>query len=404
MRLRRRVIVLSRSELVSVVKGVFARLWRRSPRVSCCLLLGMCVSTKKSKNTPRHRGERKRGPSSGNPKHRVNVGVSRAGGVAAVAAAAVALCVMPGAGAVAAAGAPVDTADARVSVATSAGVKSYDFKAGVSPESLGEFLESKGVDPSLVRTSDSKAVDEGQVIHAGDSVRLYAVEESRTESVEEVPFETEVLPSDDLFVGETRVQQAGEPGSVTKVSTVRTDLSKDKSVNVSAVDGADADKSESTVSSTVTKAPVREIVLEGMKPRESAVDSSSVVAGAASGYTLSDEAAGNRAVQLAMSKLGSPYVWGEEGPNAFDCSGLVWWVYRDQLGYTGVPRTAAQQLAYGKRVSVDDLKPGMLLASRTHIVIYIGDGKVVHASHPGVGVTVDSLQWALDYGLVPIAF
>ena len=361
------------------------------------------MSTKKSKS-PRHRGERKRGPSSGNPKHRVNVGVSRAGGVAAVAAAAVALCVMPGAGAVAASGAPVDTADARVSVATSAGVKSYDFKAGVSPESLGEFLESKGVDPSLVRTSDSKVVDEGQVIHAGDSVRLYAVEESRTESVEEIPFETEVLPSDDLFVGETRVQQAGEPGSVTKVSTVRTDLSKDKSVNVSAVDGADADKVESTVSSTVTKAPVREIVLEGTKPRESAVDSSAVVAGAASSYTLSDEAAGNRAVQLAMSKLGSPYVWGEEGPNAFDCSGLVWWVYHDKLGYTDLPRTAAQQLAYGKRVSVADLKPGMLLASRTHIVIYIGDGKVVHASHPGVGVTVDSLQWALDYGLVPIAF
>lgn len=362
------------------------------------------MSTKKSKS-PRHRGERKRGASSGNPKHRADGShVSSAGGVAAVAAAAVALCVMPGAGAVAAADAPVDTADARVSVATSAGVKSYDFKAGVSPESLGAFLESKGVDPALVRTSDSKAVDEGQVIHAGDSVRLYAVEESRTESVEEVPFETEVLPSDELFVGETRVQQAGEPGSVTKVSTVRTDLSKDKGVNAAAVDGADADKVESTVSSTVTKAPVREIVLEGTRPRESAPNEAALDAGVASGYTLSDEAAGNRAVQLAMSKLGSPYVWGEEGPNAFDCSGLVWWVYHDQLGYTDLPRTAAQQLAYGKRVSVNDLKPGMLLASRTHIVIYIGDGKVVHASHPGVGVTVDSLQWALNYGLVPIAF
>ena len=362
------------------------------------------MSTKKSKS-PRHRGERKRGASSGNPKHRAaGSHVSSAVGVAAVAAAAVALCVMPGAGAVAAADAPVDTADARVSVATSAGVKSYDFKAGVSPESLGAFLESKGVDPALVRTSDSKAVDEGQVIHAGDSVRLYAVEESRTESVEEVPFETEVLPSDELFVGETRVQQAGEPGSVTKVSTVRTDLSKDKGVNAAAVDGADADKVESTVSSTVTKAPVREIVLEGTRPRESAPNEAALDAGVASGYTLSDEAAGNRAVQLAMSKLGSPYVWGEEGPNAFDCSGLVWWVYHDQLGYTDLPRTAAQQLAYGKRVSVNDLKPGMLLASRTHIVIYIGDGKVVHASHPGVGVTVDSLQWALNYGLVPIAF
>lgn len=365
------------------------------------------MSTKKSRS-PRHRGERKRVPSSGCPRHRARgSSVSYASGVAAVSAAAVALCVMPGAGAVSAAGAPVDTADARVSVVTSAGVKSYDFKAGVSPESLGEFLESKGVDPALVRTSDSKAVDEGQVIHAGDSVRLYAVEESRTESVEEVPFESEVLPSDELFVGETRVQQAGEPGSVTKVSTVRTDLSKDKGVNASAASGSDADKVESTVSSTVTKAPVREIVLEGTRPRESASNTNSLDysnAGTASGYTLSDEAAGNRAVQLAMSKLGSPYVWGEEGPNAFDCSGLVWWVYHDQLGYNDLPRTAAQQLAYGKRVSVSDLKPGMLLASRTHIVIYIGDGKVVHASHPGVGVTVDSLQWALDYGLVPIAF
>lgn len=362
------------------------------------------MSTKKSKS-PRHRGERKRGASSGNPKHRARgFSVSRAGGVAAVAAAAVALCVMPGAGAVAAAGAPVDTADARVSVATSAGVKSYDFKAGVSPESLGEFLESKGVDPALVRTSDSKAVDEGRVIHAGDSVRLYAVEESRTESVEEVPFETEVLPSDELFVGETRVQQAGEPGSVTRVSTVRTDLSKDKGVNASATDGSDADKVESTVSSTVTKAPVREIVLEGTRPRESASDDAALDAGVVSGYTLSDEAKANKAVQLALSKKGSPYVWGAEGPDAFDCSGLVWWVYHDQLGYTNLPRTAAQQLAYGKRVSVNDLKPGMLLASRTHIVIYIGDGKVVHASHPGVGVTVDSLQWALNYGLVPIAF
>ena len=365
------------------------------------------MSTKKSRS-PRHRGERKRVPSSGCPRHRARgSSVSYASGVAAVSAAAVALCVMPGAGAVSAAGAPVDTADARVSVVTSAGVKSYDFKAGVSPESLGDFLESKGVDPALVRTSDSKAVDEGQVIHAGDSVRLYAVEESRTESVEEVPFESEVLPSDELFVGETRVQQAGEPGSVTKVSTVRTDLSKDKGVNASAASGSDADKVESTVSSTVTKAPVREIVLEGTRPRESASNTNSLDysnAGTASGYTLSDEAAGNRAVQLAMSKLGSPYVWGEEGPNAFDCSGLVWWVYHDQLGYTDLPRTAAQQLAYGKRVSVNDLKPGMLLASRTHIVIYIGDGKVVHASHPGVGVTVDSLQWALDYGLVPIAF
>lgn len=362
------------------------------------------MSTKKSKS-PRHRGERKRGASSGNPKHRVRgFSMSRAGGVAAVAAAAVALCVMPSADAVAAAGAPVDTADARVSVATSAGVKSYDFKAGVSPESLGDFLESKGVDPALVRTSDSKAVDEGQVIHAGDSVRLYAVEESRTESVEEVPFETEVLPSDELFVGETRVQQAGEPGSVTKVSTVRTDLSKDKGVNASATDGSDADKVESTVSSTVTKAPVREIVLEGTRPRESASDDAALDAGVVSGYTLSDEAKANEAVQLALSKKGSPYVWGAEGPNAFDCSGLVWWVYHNKLGYTDLPRTAAQQLAYGKRVSVNDLKPGMLLASRTHIVIYIGDGKVVHASHPGVGVTVDSLQWALDYGLVPIAF
>src|SRR5581483_9755063 len=48
------------------------------------------------------------------------------------------------------------------------------------------------------------------------------------------------------------------------------------------------------------------------------------------------------AVAAAKSKLGSPYVWGTEGPLTFDCSGLVWWAYR-QAGFTGLPRVASDQ-------------------------------------------------------------
>ncbi|WP_039797055.1 C40 family peptidase [Nocardia araoensis] len=97
---------------------------------------------------------------------------------------------------------------------------------------------------------------------------------------------------------------------------------------------------------------------------------------------------GDIALDAALSKVGSPYVYGAAGPNAFDCSGLVQWSYR-QAGVE-LPRTSGAQLAAGTPVSLDDLRPGDLVSfyGGSHSGLYAGDGNVVHASTSGQPVKV----------------
>jgi cell wall-associated NlpC family hydrolase len=82
-----------------------------------------------------------------------------------------------------------------------------------------------------------------------------------------------------------------------------------------------------------------------------------------------------------MSKIGSPYRYGATGPNAFDCSGLVSWAYK-KAGKS-LPRTSRAQSNVGTPVSRDNLQPGDLVffyKPVSHVGIYIGDGKILHAS------------------------
>ncbi|MGJ4050503.1 NlpC/P60 family protein [Corynebacterium macclintockiae] len=98
-------------------------------------------------------------------------------------------------------------------------------------------------------------------------------------------------------------------------------------------------------------------------------------------------------VAAALSKIGSPYSWGATGPSAFDCSGLMYWAYQQQ-GKT-IPRTSSAQIAGGQSVSINDLQPGDIVGyypGVTHVGMYIGDGKVVHASDYGIPVQVVPLN------------
>jgi cell wall-associated NlpC family hydrolase len=92
----------------------------------------------------------------------------------------------------------------------------------------------------------------------------------------------------------------------------------------------------------------------------------------------------------AVSKLGRPYVWGAEGPDSFDCSGLVQWAYA-QAGIS-VPRVTHQQFVSGPQIPFDQAQPGDLLFWRndptnpgyvSHVAIYWGDGKMLHAPRTG---------------------
>jgi cell wall-associated NlpC family hydrolase len=82
-----------------------------------------------------------------------------------------------------------------------------------------------------------------------------------------------------------------------------------------------------------------------------------------------------------MSKIGSPYRYGATGPNAFDCSGLISWAYK-KVGVS-LPRTSRAMSKVGTPVSRDQLQPGDLVffyKPVSHVGIYIGDNKILHAS------------------------
>lgn len=95
-------------------------------------------------------------------------------------------------------------------------------------------------------------------------------------------------------------------------------------------------------------------------------------------------------VNLAMKQLGKKYVYGTMGPNTFDCSGLVYYVYKNAINVT-VPRTAKSQGYWGTSISKSNLKPGDILywnSPYDHVAIYIGDNKIIHAPEPGKNVTI----------------
>ncbi len=97
-------------------------------------------------------------------------------------------------------------------------------------------------------------------------------------------------------------------------------------------------------------------------------------------------------VSFALSQVGKAYVWGGNGPNAYDCSGLTVAAYK-AAGIT-IPRTSYSQWTIGTPVSLGNLQPGDLVfyySGISHVGIYIGNGRIVHAANPTSGVTTSSV-------------
>ncbi|HET9138735.1 C40 family peptidase [Actinophytocola sp.] len=97
-------------------------------------------------------------------------------------------------------------------------------------------------------------------------------------------------------------------------------------------------------------------------------------------------------VQLALDQVGDAYVYGAAGPNQFDCSGLTMYAYR--AAGVGLPHSSRSQYTFGKPVASGEWVAGDLLfyggsaGSIHHVGMYIGNGKMVHASTSGVPVKV----------------
>lgn len=103
---------------------------------------------------------------------------------------------------------------------------------------------------------------------------------------------------------------------------------------------------------------------------------------------------GERIVAIAKSKIGSPYVYGAAGPNAFDCSGFTSWVYA-QAGKQ-IPRTSGAQASAGRKVAISDLQPGDIVAyygGASHVAIYAGNGQIIDALNSGTPVGYRPLNY-----------
>ncbi|MFI2611138.1 NlpC/P60 family protein [Kitasatospora sp. NPDC018619] len=101
---------------------------------------------------------------------------------------------------------------------------------------------------------------------------------------------------------------------------------------------------------------------------------------------------GAAALAAAVRMIGSPYVYGATGPNAFDCSGLMYYSWR-QAGVT-LPRTSQAQAYAGQRISLSEAKPGDLVIfyrDMHHVGMYAGGGVIVHAPRPGARVRYESV-------------
>ena len=101
-------------------------------------------------------------------------------------------------------------------------------------------------------------------------------------------------------------------------------------------------------------------------------------------------------VEFVRSQVGKAYVFGSVGPNAYDCSSLVMAAYK-RIGIS-LPHYSVDQYGYGYAVSMNNLQPGDLLFYTTngtgnisHVGVYIGDGMMVHASSPSVGVIMTNI-------------
>lgn len=101
---------------------------------------------------------------------------------------------------------------------------------------------------------------------------------------------------------------------------------------------------------------------------------------------------------FALTYLNTPYIWGSTGPKSFDCSGFVNYVYKE-IATVQLPRTSYNIAKLKNKVEKDDLQIGDIIYFKTtkkkrisHVAIYIGDNKFVHASSAKKKVVISEIE------------
>ncbi len=128
-------------------------------------------------------------------------------------------------------------------------------------------------------------------------------------------------------------------------------------------------------------------------------DSATGKTGASSAGSLSDAERADKALRVARRQIGDAYKYGAEGPDRFDCSGLVYFATH-KAGFSSVPRTSSEQADHMRRIKRSNLRKGDFVFFRNkggvyHVGFFVGrddgDRMVLHAPSAGKDVRRDPI-------------
>lgn len=272
-----------------------------------------------------------------------------------------------------------------------------------SNTTLKQALKTRDLDAEKFRTSDDKPLDENIIISNNDKIVIFQSEITGTSEIIKLPALEIEKETDELYVGETKVEHEGKDGEAVKTTITTKDLAADKSVNKNKTRKRENTTTEEKL--TVLIQPEAKVTLIGTKERpvtpvtaSNNTVPSTVVENNSKEKDSLKSTTDDATIQLILDQVGKPYVWGSTGPSSFDCSGLVYWIYAVN-GNKKIPRTASGQGKASTPVSVENIQPGDIVWSSSHIGIYVGNGKMVHAARPGRGVVIDDVNWYLKDGM-----
>lgn len=228
----------------------------------------------------------------------------------------------------------------------------------------------RGEEPPMI-TETKDAVEEVVAANATDEPMVVVTLTEEVSTEQEIEYEITYEKTSKLYIGEEKVLEKGEKGQ----QTVVTKVTNQNGVVIAST----------VISTTVNQEPKTEVVQKGTKAMSSSVATDVVNKGGVAMGVGSGSAVANFALQFQ----GNPYKYGGTSlTNGADCSGFVQSVYAN-FGIR-LPRTSSGQATCGKAVPYSQAKPGDIICYSGHVGIYIGGGKIVHASTPKSGIVVGS--------------
>ncbi|MEV6165049.1 NlpC/P60 family protein [Streptomyces sp. NPDC052052] len=292
------------------------------------------------------------------------------------------------------------------------------LKAGSATDAYNLAEErAKKQSAEIVRLARAIVAGRSKIDELKDQAGAQAREQYRTGGL---PPGAQLMLSDDpqLFLdGVNRVrsgQQAarGVLGELTRTQQDLETYTKDASANWKKLEASRLKQAETKkkINAQIAAAKKLEAQLEKeerarlLKLEEEAeytMQKAWLSSGALTDINREASARGKKAVAFATDQIGKPYVWGAEGPDSYDCSGLTSQAWA--AAGRPIPRTSQEQWRLLPHIPIKDMRPGDLIiyhSDASHVGMYVGDGAIIHAPRPGRNVTLAGAGSMLILGVV----